>query len=170
MCYINITIHNGCGHRAPSTSDPYTLCDAALARLAAATGNSADSLPMPPPPPPKSKRMSTNSGRFSSFKALGRTSSTSSMLSKRSVSDSVTSPTSSSFAWKPPPHMMIAARCEVPEERERANSGMDVCAECQKWINEMRFLVERYDRTWNVKGCKAFDEFLRDRKNRHDYY
>ncbi|KAF2496662.1 hypothetical protein BU16DRAFT_525815 [Lophium mytilinum] len=169
MCYLNITIHNGCGHRAPSVSDPYTLCNEALVRLAEATGNIADS--MPPPPPPRPKRTSTSiSGRFTSLKALGRTSSTSSTISKRSVSDSVTSPISSSFAWKASPSSAIAARCETPEVRERVNSGMDVCEECRRWVEEMRFLVKRYDQSGSVKGCKAFDEFLRDRENGHRYY
>jgi glutaredoxin-related protein len=57
----------------------------------------------------------------------------------------------------------------VPEQRDRVNAGMDVCAECSRWVEEMRFLVQRYDQTRSVKGCKAFDEFLKDRDNEQIY-
>jgi hypothetical protein len=40
---------------------------------------------------------------------------------------------------------------------------MDVCKECKRWIREMRFVIERFEKTGSVKGTKAFEEFLRFR-------
>lgn len=40
---------------------------------------------------------------------------------------------------------------------------MEVCKECMHWIEQMRFLIERYKKTGSVKGMAAYEEFLKPR-------
>lgn len=42
---------------------------------------------------------------------------------------------------------------------------MRVCNECEKWIREMKFMVERWEKTGSIKGFRAFEEFLKDRSS-----
>jgi hypothetical protein len=62
-----------------------------------------------------------------------------------------------------PGHEFETVKCKAPDVHRRTtvSSQMEVCKECQKWIREMRFLVQRYDKTGCVKGTRAFEEFLR---------
>jgi hypothetical protein len=62
-----------------------------------------------------------------------------------------------------PEHQFKAVKCTGydVEQNAKVSSGMEVCKECKKWIREMRFLLERYDKTGSVKGTSAFEEFLR---------
>jgi hypothetical protein len=62
-----------------------------------------------------------------------------------------------------PAHQLNAVRCAEPTKRTRVSSEMNVCKECQRWIGDMRYLVQRYDKTGSVKGTAAFEEFLRGR-------
>lgn len=40
---------------------------------------------------------------------------------------------------------------------------MRVCKECERWIEEMRFMVGRWEKTGSVRGTRAFEEFLKER-------
>jgi hypothetical protein len=62
-----------------------------------------------------------------------------------------------------PDYQLEAVKCRGYDVQKRTNvsSEMEVCKECQKWIREMRFLLQRYDKTGSVKGTTAFEEFLR---------
>jgi hypothetical protein len=44
------------------------------------------------------------------------------------------------------------------------NSDMDVCAACKSSVEDMRVLVERYDRSKSVKDYTAFNEFYANAK------
>lgn len=177
MCYHNYTQHNGCSHLGESHTQPWTLCPEAEARLTQLRG------PMSPPLSPASafpqpqRTASTSSSsrigkRFASFSAtLSRSSTTASLSSnRRAVSGPSPSRASTSSyisagggEWGIPDHQLEAVKCKQPERRTQVSSEMDVCKECAKWIREMRFLLERYEKTGVVKGTRAFEEFLRTR-------
>lgn len=50
------------------------------------------------------------------------------------------------------------------------NSDMDVCAARKSSVEDMRVLVERYDRSKSVKDYTAFDEFYANVKLGILYY
>lgn len=133
MCYHNFVCHNGCGHLGSSNTNPYTFCDAARARLAA-TGFTS------PPKQGTLRRISTTFKRTSTI-----------------------SRSADQFNYNAHGSSLNAAQCPILEERQIANSDMDVCADCKRSVEDMRFLVARYDRSGSVKGCTAFDRFLKDR-------
>lgn len=53
--------------------------------------------------------------------------------------------------------------CEEPEKRTRVVSGgkIKICEICRKSVEDMRFMIERFEKTGSVKGTRAFEEFLR---------
>ena len=40
---------------------------------------------------------------------------------------------------------------------------MRVCKECEKWMREMRFMIDRWEKTGSIRGTSAFEEFLKER-------
>lgn len=37
---------------------------------------------------------------------------------------------------------------------------MQICKTCKRWVEDMRDMIARYDKTGSVKGNRAFDKFL----------
>jgi hypothetical protein len=172
MCFENHTYHNGCGHVGELHDQPWTLC-------AVAEGLLRERYPpwfgVPISPPPHSptfptKRMSTARRFFSMGPPLNRHRSTTSTSSRRTASGPTLSRSStSSFAsaadTKIPEHVLKEVRCREPgsvTRREMVSSDMQVCKECLVAIQDMRALVEAYDRTGSVRGTRAFARFLED--------
>jgi hypothetical protein len=60
-------------------------------------------------------------------------------------------------------HEMKEILCEEPERRMRVGSGgeMQICTVCRKSIEDMRFMIERFEKSGSIRGTTAFDEFLR---------
>lgn len=180
MCYHNYTQHSGCGHIGEARNQPWTLCDLAKQRLAVLRGPMSP--PLSPPAssfqPPKRHSSTTSSTsklskRFASLGASISRSKTTSSTSRRAVSgpepsrNSTSSFLSSSSGFEEgiPDHQLEAVKCANPERRTCVTSGlgMDVCKRCRKWIQEMRFMIDRFDKTGNIKGTSAFEEFLKSR-------
>ncbi|KAF2268698.1 hypothetical protein CC78DRAFT_529698 [Lojkania enalia] len=174
MCFHNYTQHNGCGHIGEVHDCPWALCADAEKRLAEYRGTTT--LPSPPLSPPTmsfplQKRRSTTK-RFFSFNTPSRHTSSASTSSRRTVSqppNSLSRASTSSFADSGnggiADHELEAVKCrgEKIERRTMVSNEMQVCKECKKWIREMRFMIERFDKTGNIRGTKAFEEFLKDR-------
>jgi hypothetical protein len=60
-----------------------------------------------------------------------------------------------------PDYQLNAVRCAVPTETTRISGGVvDVCGKCKRGINDMRYMIERYDKTGNIIGTDAFRNFL----------
>ncbi|KAF2182473.1 hypothetical protein K469DRAFT_233931 [Zopfia rhizophila CBS 207.26] len=178
MCYHNYTCHNGCGHIGESHISPITLCADAEQRLALRRGPMSPPLPTSPPPkntfpfpPPKHRPTSKLHKRIASFSAsISRTTSSASMASSRRAVSGPSRTSTSSFASSGAElgiadHELEAVKCERPQKRSLVSNGMDVCKECGKWVREMRFMLERFDKTGSVRGTGAFEEFLKGRAN-----
>ncbi|ORY19034.1 hypothetical protein BCR34DRAFT_553164 [Clohesyomyces aquaticus] len=182
MCYHNYTRHTGCGHLGESHAQPWTLCPAAEQRLLDLRGPMSPpptSSMAPPPLPPKRTSTNTSSAsgsklhkRIASFSAsITRTASTSS--DRRAISGPAGSRTSTSSFNSPSLGFGIAdhelgivlCKSDTVIRRTQISQGMqmDVCKECGKWIREMRFMLDRFERTGSVMGTSAFEEFLKYR-------
>ncbi|KAF2277299.1 uncharacterized protein EI97DRAFT_466191 [Westerdykella ornata] len=184
MCYHNYTQHNGCGHIGERHSSPWKLCAEAERRLVELRGPSA--IMSPPldranstPFFSQSRNPGKLSKRFASF-SLSRsgTTASSSSATRRALSGPVSpvssSRTSTSSRFSSlgenvvsghgiPDHQFEAVRCkgDAVEVRTTVTSDMEVCKECKIWIGEMRFMIERYEKTGTIKGTMAFEEFLK---------
>ncbi|KAI8935595.1 hypothetical protein NX059_008161 [Plenodomus lindquistii] len=174
MCFHNYTSHNGCGHLGESHTQPWTLCESAVARLNNLRG--PNSPPLSPPttayPPPK--RSSSTRRFFSLSGTLSRSNTNSSSTSRRTVSGPGTStprkstssygsyaPTTALDYSKLPDHQLQAAKCEYPTKRTYVTRDMRVCKNCERGISDMRSMLARYDKTGSVMGTSAFERFLR---------
>lgn len=64
-----------------------------------------------------------------------------------------------------PDYQLAAVMCKGGDvvRRTLVSSEMEVCKECRRWIEEMRFLLTRYDKTGSVKGMAVYEEFLKPR-------
>ncbi|KAF2828995.1 hypothetical protein CC86DRAFT_368139 [Ophiobolus disseminans] len=174
MCFQNYTQHNGCGHIGESHTHPWTLCDKALQRL-----NDLRS-PMSPPlsspnatfAPPK--RASSTRRFFSLSNTLSRSNTTTSISSRRTTSQPPGTPrdsTSSYGSYTPaaaldyatlPDHQLLAVRCINPTKRTHVSREMDVCKTCKRWLDDIRSMLGRYDKTGSIRGTGAFEKFLKD--------
>ncbi|KAF2473614.1 uncharacterized protein BDR25DRAFT_124120 [Lindgomyces ingoldianus] len=172
MCYHNYTRHPGCGHLGESHTQPWTLCHTAEQRLSNLRGPVSPPLTSPllissssMPPPKRHTRI------FSLSKITRATSTITTKSTRRAVSDSTSYPrtsTSSSSSNSPAlspltDHELEFARCKAPTRRTQIASGMpmDVCKECRKSIQDMRNMLERYEKTGSVLGTTAFERFLK---------
>lgn len=173
MCYHNYTQHNGCGHIGEMHNTPWTLCSAAQKRLSDLRGPMSPPLfpaaapaqnAMPSRKPSKlGKILSAGLSRSATSSSSGtyRTVSGASSISRTSTSSTIATPVEGTAGI--PDHQLEAVKCTGYDVQTRTNvsSEMEVCKECQKWIREMRFLIERYDKTGSVKGTTAYEEFLK---------
>ncbi|KAF1979248.1 hypothetical protein BU23DRAFT_549264 [Bimuria novae-zelandiae CBS 107.79] len=169
MCYANFTQHSGCGHIGESCTQPLTLCDDAIQRLYSLRGPNS---PLISPPatqffaPPN--RSASKRRFFSLSGTLSRSSSTVSRQSERpslrsanpSFTPTTTVPVDIDYKGLPE-HQVNAVKCKVPVRRSQVASEMDVCPECKKSLNDMRSMLERYDKTGSIRGTTAFEQFLR---------
>ena len=177
MCYHNFSQHNGCGHIGESYTQPWTLCQTALARLSALRGpnspplTTADFSFAPP------KRSSSARRFFSLSGTLSRSSTSPWTTSSRAVSSpsgNITpraSTSTSSHGSSTPPaeldysklldHQLIAVRCVNPTKRTHVSREMNVCKVCTKWLDDMRSMLTRYDKTGSIRGTTAFEKFLK---------
>ena len=60
-----------------------------------------------------------------------------------------------------PEHQLNAVKCEDPIRRSQVASDMDVCPKCKRALEDMRTMLERYDKTGSIRGTTAFEQFLR---------
>jgi hypothetical protein len=60
-----------------------------------------------------------------------------------------------------PDHQLAAVKCADPIKRTHVSRGMVVCKDCEKWIGQMRSMIQRYDKTGSVRGTSAFEKFLK---------
>ncbi|KAF1992715.1 hypothetical protein P154DRAFT_528265 [Amniculicola lignicola CBS 123094] len=174
MCYHNYTQHSGCGHLGECHTQGWTLCAQAERRLADYRGPMSP--PLSPPeynmgPPPK--RNSTSAAKFTkrmfSFPTnLARHASSTTQSSRRAVSGpSISRASTSSYVSTNDAgirdHEWEVAKCKGDDvtRRTMVSSEMEVCKECMRWIKEMRFMIERYEKTGSVRGTGAFEEFLK---------
>ncbi|KAF2027654.1 hypothetical protein EK21DRAFT_91307 [Setomelanomma holmii] len=176
MCFHNYTQHNGCGHIGESHTHPWTLCNAALQRLNDLRG--PNSPPLSPPvatfQPPK--RTSSTRRFFSLSHALSRSNTTASTSSRRTASGPPGTPrdsTSSHGSYTPamasmalnyatlPDHQLVAVRCTNSTRRTHVSREMDVCKVCKRWVDDMRSMLGRYDKTGSIRGTAAFEKFLK---------
>ena len=60
-------------------------------------------------------------------------------------------------------HEIKEILCEEPGKRTRVASGgeMQICELCRKSVDDMRFMIQRFEKTGSVKGTKAFEDFLK---------
>jgi hypothetical protein len=176
MCFHNFTSHNGCGHVGESHTQPWTLCDDAIARLNAYRG------PGSPPisPAAVSYAPPKRSGSTRRFFSLSRSSTTASH--QRTISETLPAlsrdSTSSSGSYTPAPasavqgvalnyaslpdHQLFAVKCEKPIKSTHVSREMDVCKTCKRALADMRSMLARYDQTGSIRGTAAFEQFLKD--------
>ncbi|PSN61751.1 hypothetical protein BS50DRAFT_651147 [Corynespora cassiicola Philippines] len=182
MCQHNSTRHNGCGHMGESHTHPYTLCPHALEKLSTLRGpNTAPLYSQAPSAPNTLKRSNTSTSqkpsffrRFTSMPARSNTTASappppSTRRPRHSRSASTpggAQPRASTSAQRPAGPVtdhelkVVLCRGEALEERTVVSSEMQVCKECQYWIEQMRELVTQYKKSGSVKGFMAFREFL----------
>jgi hypothetical protein len=60
-----------------------------------------------------------------------------------------------------PDHQLVAVRCAQPIKRTHVSREMDVCKTCKRWVNDMRSMLVRYDKTGSIRGTGAFEKFLK---------
>ncbi|KAH8724880.1 hypothetical protein GQ44DRAFT_707973 [Phaeosphaeriaceae sp. PMI808] len=179
MCFHNFTQHNGCGHMGETHACPWTLCPAALQRLNDLRGpnsppiSSVGATPNFAPP----KRNSSTRRFFSIGSTLSRSNTTASIVSRRSTTSGAPSTSrdsmSSHGSFTPgvtgmeinystlPDHQLIAVRCAQPTKVSKVSRDMVVCKVCKRWIEDMRSMIARYDKTGSVMGTGAFEKFLK---------
>ncbi|KAL6703488.1 hypothetical protein ACN47E_009586 [Coniothyrium glycines] len=175
MCFHNYTQHNGCGHIGESHTHPWTLCDTALHRLNHLRGPNTP--PLSPPAlgfePPK--RSASTRRFFSLSGTLSRTSTSASASSRRAISGPTsghkrsdsTSSHGSIVATHAldystlPDHQLAAVKCGDPTKRTHVSREMNVCKDCKRCINDMRSMLQRYDKSGSVRGTAAFEKFLK---------
>lgn len=60
-------------------------------------------------------------------------------------------------------HEIKEILCEEPKKRTRVVSGseMKICSVCMKAVEDMRFMIERFEKTGSVRGTNAFEELLK---------
>jgi hypothetical protein len=163
MCLHNYTQHNGCGHVAPSHTHPWTLCDGAVNRLNELRG------PMTPPLSPQVMSAAPPKRSSSTRRFFSRSLSRSNTSASRRTIQGVPTPVSSngSYTLAPidcatlPDHQLVAVRCAQPEKSTRVSREMDVCKTCKEWLENMRSMIVRYDKTGSVRGTGAFEKFLK---------
>ncbi|KAH7088787.1 hypothetical protein FB567DRAFT_318216 [Paraphoma chrysanthemicola] len=178
MCFHNYTQHNGCGHLGESHTHPWTLCDAALQRLNGLRGPNSPPLSSPVQNFQPPKRASSTRRFFSLSQTLSRSNTTASTSSRRTTSGPPGTPRdslSSHGSWTPaaaapatalnydtlPDHQLLAVRCSNPTRRTHVSREMDVCKVCKGWVNDMRSMLVRYDKTGSIRGTTAFEKFLK---------
>jgi hypothetical protein len=60
-----------------------------------------------------------------------------------------------------PDHQLLAVKCAHPVKSTHVSREMDVCKTCRRWIDDMRYMLGRYDKTGNIRGTGAFERFLK---------
>jgi hypothetical protein len=60
-----------------------------------------------------------------------------------------------------PDHQLVAVRCTNPTKRTHVSREMDVCKTCRRWLDDMRSMLGRYDKTGSIRGTGAFEKFLK---------
>jgi len=60
-----------------------------------------------------------------------------------------------------PDHQLVAVRCTNPTKRTHVSREMDVCKTCKRWLDDMRSMLGRYDKTGSIRGTGAFEKFLK---------
>lgn len=60
-----------------------------------------------------------------------------------------------------PDHQLVAVKCAQPFKRTHVSREMDVCKTCKRWIDDMRSMLVRYDKTGSIRGTGAFEKFLK---------
>ncbi|KAF2248970.1 hypothetical protein BU26DRAFT_309303 [Trematosphaeria pertusa] len=182
MCWHNYTQHSGCGHIGECYGhNKFQPCDAAWQRLAAQRGPSSPppipqhiTFPLGPPPKPASKGSLIKRPFRSMSNSVKRSPTTASTTSTRSASnptESIPRSSTSSFSatgglvWGMSDHEWEMYQCTPLTERVIVSSGKStLCPECKKWVDEMRDMLFRLEKSNSVMGTAAFREFLRDRE------
>jgi hypothetical protein len=60
-----------------------------------------------------------------------------------------------------PDHQLVAVKCEQSIKSTHVSREMDVCKTCKRWIDDMRSMLVRYDKTGSIRGTGAFEKFLK---------
>jgi hypothetical protein len=168
MCLHNYTQHSGCGHIGESHTQPWTLCDAAVQRLNSLRG--PNSPPLSPAAMTYAPPKRTSSTRR--FFSLSRSNTAASRRTTSGLTgtsrDSTTSHGSYTQALTAavnyatlPDHQLAAVKCAQPIKSTHVSREMDVCKTCKRWIDDMRSMLSRYDKTGSIRGTSAFERFLK---------
>ncbi|KAL5117860.1 hypothetical protein ACEQ8H_004178 [Pleosporales sp. CAS-2024a] len=190
MCFHNYSQHSGCGHLGESHTQPWELCNVAISKLHRLRGPMSPPL-SPAPTSSALPKRSPSTRRFFSLSRSNTTASqrmSNSYLpatpcestSSTATTGTATPATPATPTPPPPPppppappaaqlldystladHELKAVRCATPIERTHVSRQMAVCKNCARWLDDMRSMLARYDKTGSIRGTAAFEKFLK---------
>jgi hypothetical protein len=168
MCFHNYTQFNGCGHVGEVHTHPWTLCDLALNRLNDLRGPNTPPLSpaatsfVPPKRTASTRRFFSRSNTTASRRTISGPPGPASPRDSSSSNGSYTYAPSVELNYATlPDHQLLAVKCAQPQKSTRVSREMAVCKTCKRWIEDMRSMLVRYDKTGSVRGTGAFEKFLK---------